>query len=211
MLSITSTSACPLATVPPGAQVVLCFNTTLQPGVLHGFLLEQSVAQPPGFPNGAFDRTRLNHPYVLASPQGYVQLLGVDPGSSLQNQFAVEAEFNGVTWFDVLRLHAAANGPPQNVSVVVYWADAPGVADEIRTFVDGLSAGGVINSGQSNALLRKVTQALDLLAKGKKAEAIAVLQGLIQQANNLTLDSVLSPDQSAALIARVQYMIQLVT
>lgn len=205
-------SSCPLATLPPGAQVVACYNTTLQPGVWHGFFLEQSVAQPTGYPDGAYDRTRLNHTYVLASPQGYTQWGASDPvapGPVSENLYAFQAEYDGVAWADVLRLFAAADGAPQDVSVVVYWADATTVAADLGAVIDGLLAVGVVNGGQANALTKKIDHALQLLAKGKTNEAVAVLEDFIQQVQDLT-GPVLSPDQAAELIGAAQYMIQLI-
>jgi len=205
-----ASSSCPLATLPPGAQVVLCFNTTLQPGVWHGFLLEESAAQPTGYPDGAFDRTRLNHTYMLASPEGYAQLESEsDPPSPTENLYAFQAEFNGVLWYDVLRLQAAGDGDPQNVSVVVYWADATTVAADLGAAIDGLLASGVVNGGQANALTKKIDQALALIAKGQTDEAVAVLEDFIQQVRDLT-GSVLSSDQAADLIDAAQYMIGLI-
>jgi len=211
---VGAAAACPLATLPPGAQVVACFNATLQPGVWHGFYLEQSVAQPTGEPDGAYYRTQLNHDYVLTSPVGYTRWGPSDPiapGASDLNEslYAFQTEFDGVAWNDILRLFAPANGDPQDVSVVVYWADATTVAADIGTTIDGLLAAGVVNDGQSNALTRKIDQALSLLAKGKTDEAVAVLEDFIQQVRDLT-GAVLSTDEAADLIAAAQYIIQLI-
>jgi hypothetical protein len=203
-------SSCTLAPLPATAHVLACFTTTLQPGVWHGWVLEVATAQPPGI-DGNFSRTRLNHAYLLASPQGFTQWGPSDPIAPpvlFQNVFAFQAEFNGTIWWDVIRLHAAANGAPQTVPVVVYWLDATGAAGELTAAVSSLLAAGVVNGGQANALTRKVDQALALVAKGKTADAILVLQGFIQQVNDLTFsDGVLSPAQAQALIAWAQYII----
>ena len=206
-------TSCPLATLPAGARIVACFNTTLQPGVWHGFYLEQSIAQPTGNVNGTYYRTGLNHDYVLASPQGYTRWGPSDPiapgGANLnQNLYAFQTEFNGFVWNDILRLFAAADGAPQDVSVVAYWADATTVAADIGTLIDGLLSAGVVNGGQANALTKKIDQALKLQAKGKSAEAAAVLEDFIQQVRDLT-GPVLSPQQATGLIDAAQYMIDL--
>lgn len=92
-----------------------------------------------------------------------------------------------------------------------FTADASTVADDIRTIVDELYATGVLNQGQAIGLIRKIDHALDLLAKGKNAEAIVVLQNFNQQVNDLTyVDFVLIPAQADALITRAQIMIQLI-
>ena len=200
-------SSCTLAPLPATAHVIACFTTTLQPGVWHGFGLEVAAAQPPGT-NGDFTRTRLNHQYLLASPQGFTRLGPADPGAPLQNNYAFQAEFNGTIWSDVVRLHAAESGAPQTVSVVVYWLDATGAAGELTAAVNTLLASSVVNGGQANALTRKIKNALDLVAKGKTADAILVLQGFIQQVRDLTgIDGVLSPSQAQALIAWAEYII----
>jgi hypothetical protein len=203
-------ASCPIVPLPATAHVLLCFSTTLQPGVWHGWVLETSAAQPPGIPAN-FSRTRLNHQYLLASPQGFTQWGPSDPLAPpvlFQDVSAFQAEFNGTIWWDVVRLHAAANSPPQTVPVVVYWLDATGAAGELTGAVNTLLEAGVVNGGQANALTRKINQALDLVAKGKAADAIVVLQGLIQQVNDLaSIDGVLSPPQAQSLIAWAQYMI----
>lgn len=205
---------CPLAPLPPGAQVVACFYTILQPGVWHGFYLGQSVAQPTGYPDGSYSRTRLNHDYVLAVPVGYTRWGPSDPvapgGADLNKSlYAFQTEFNGTVWNDILRLFAPADGDPQQVSVVVYWADATTVAADIGTTIDGLLATAVVNGGQANALTKKIDQALSLLAKGNKDEAVAVLQDFIQQVQDLT-GAVLSTAQADELIGAAQYMIGLI-
>ncbi len=199
-------SSCTLAPLPATAHVIACFSTTLQPGVLHGFVLELATAQPPGT-NGEFTRTRLNHQYLLASPQGFARWGPGDPVAPLQNGYAFQAEFNGTTWFDVLRLFVAVNGTPQTVPVVVYWLDAMGAAGEATAAVTALREAGVVNGGQANALTRKIDQALNLVAKGKTADAIVVLQGFIRQVNDLNVGGVLSPSQAQALIAWAQYIV----
>jgi hypothetical protein len=204
-------SSCPIAPLPAAAHVLLCFSTTLQPGVWHGWVLEVATAQPPGIFDGNFSRTRLNHQYLLASPQGFTRWGPSDPIAPpvlLQSVYAFQAEFNGTIWWDVVRLHAAANGTPQTVPVVVYWLDATGAAEELTRTVSSLLEGGVVNRGQANALTRKIDQALDLVARAKTAEALVVLQGFIQQVNDLTsIDGVLTPAQAQSLIAWAQYVI----
>jgi len=148
---------------------------------------------------------------LLASPQGFTQWGPSDPIAPpvlLQNVYAFQAEFNGTIWWDVIRLHVAANAAPQTVPVVVYWLDAAGAATELTATVNTLLAAGVVNSGQANALTRKIDQALGLVAKGKTAAAIEVLQGFIQQVNDLTsIDGVLSPSQAQSLLAWAHYII----
>ena len=202
-------SSCTLAPLPATAHVIACFPATLQPGVWHGFVLEVATAQPPGTDDN-FSRTRLNHQYLLASPQGFTQWGPSDPIAPsvlVQSIYAFQTEFNGTIWLDVLRL-AAVNGASQTVPVVVYWLDATGAAGELTAAVNALLAAGVVNGGQRNALTRKIDRALELVAKGKTAEAILVLQGFIQQVNDLTyIDGVLSPAQAQPLIAWAQYFI----
>jgi len=95
--------------------------------------------------------------------------------------------------------------------VVIQGASPSTVAADIGSVVDDLYASGVVNGGQANSLMRKIEQALNLLAKGKNAEAIVVLEGFIQQVNDLTyVDFVLTPAQAAELISRAQILIQLV-
>ena len=202
-------SSCTLAPLPATAHVIACFTTTLQPGVWHGWALEVATAQPPGI-DGNFSRTRLNHQYLLASPQGFRQLGpsdGIVPPIPFENASAFQAEFNGTFWSDVLRLHAAANGPSQTVPVVVYWLEPADAAGELTAAVATLLNGGVVNGGQANALTRKISQALNLIAKGKTADAIVVLQDFIQQLYDLTSNGVLSPAQSQPLVAWAHYII----
>ena len=203
-------SSCTLAPLPATAHVIACFTTTLAPGVWQGWVLEVATAQPPGT-NGNFSRTRLNHQYLLASPQGFTQWGPSDPIAPpvlFQSIYAFQAEFNGTIWWDVLRLHAAANGAPQTVPVVVYWLDAAAAAGELTSVVNALLTSGVVTGGQANALTRKINQALQLVAKGKTADAILVLQAFIQQVNDLaSIDGVLTPTQAHALIAWAEYII----
>jgi len=203
-------SSCTLAPLPAAAHVIACFTTTLQPGVWQGSFLEVATSQPPAT-NGDASRTRLNHQYLLASPQGFARWGPSDPLAPpvlFQNIYAFQAEFNGTIWSDVVRLYAAANGAPQTVPVIVYWLDAAGAAGELTTAVTTLRDAGVVNGGQANALSRKISQALNLVAKGKIADAILVLQGFIQQVHDLIeIDGVLTPVQAQALIAWAQYII----
>ncbi len=199
-------SSCTLATLPAAAHVIACFTATLEPNGWQGWVLETAAAQPPGT-NGDFTRTRLNHQYLLASPQGFTRLGPTDPGTPLQSSYVFQAEFNGTFWWDVLRLHAAANGAPQSVPVVVYWLDATGAAAELTAAVNTLRASNVVNSGQANALTRKINNALDLVAKGKTSDAILVLQGFIQQVHDLIVNGVLTTAQGQPLIVWAQYII----
>ena len=200
-------SSCTLAPLPAAAHVIACFTATLEPNGWQGWVLETATAQPPGT-NGDFTRTRLNHQYLLASPQGFTQLGPTDPSTPLQSSYAFQAEFNGTFWWDVLRLHAATDGAPQSVPVIVYWLDASGAAAELTAAVNTLRASNVVNSGQANALTRKINNALDLVAKGKTADAILVLQGFIQQVHDLVeIDGVLTAAQGQPLIAWAQYII----
>jgi hypothetical protein len=202
-------SSCTLAPLPATAHVIACFTATLQPGVWHGFAMEVATAQPPGT-DGNFSRTRLNHQYLLASPQGFTQWGPTDPiAPSVLSQsiYAFQTEFNGTVWLDVLRL-ASVSATPQTVPVIVYWLDATGAAGELTSAVDALLTAGVVNAGQANALTRKIDRALELVAKGKTADALLVLQGFIQQVNDLAdLDGVLSPAQAQALVAWARYII----
>lgn len=200
-------SSCTLAPLPAAAHVIACFTATLEPNGWQGWVLETADAQPPGT-NGDFTRTRLNHQYLLASPQGFTRLGPTDPATPLQSSYAFQAEFNGTIWWDVVRLHAAANGAPQSVPVVVYWLDAAGAAGELTAAVNTLLGASAVNGGQANALTRKITQALNLIAKGKTADAILVLQGFIQQVHDLAeIDGVLTAAQGQSLIAWAQYII----
>jgi hypothetical protein len=201
-------SSCTLAPLPAAAHVIACFTTALQPGVWHGFVMELATAQPPGT-DGNFSRTRLNHQYLLASPQGFTRWGPSDPIAPavlVQSLYAFQTEFNGTSWFDVLRL-ASASSAPQTVPVVVYWLDAADAAGELTAAVNALLASGVVNGGQANALTRKIDQALALVAKGRTADAQLVLQGFVQQVNDLTNDGVLSPAEAQPLIAWAQYII----
>jgi hypothetical protein len=205
-------SSCPLAPVPPSANVLFCFTTTLQPGVWHGWIIELSDAQPPGTGNGLdfFDRNRLNHPYILASPAGYTYWGPSDPLAPLPQTgdvYTFQPEFNGFVWYDVLRLHTAANGGPQIVPVVVFWVDASGMADDLRMAVNDLLTAGVVNGGQANALTRKIAQAMNLLARGNNAGAVDVLQGFVQQVHNFAAAQVLTDTQAEQLTAWAQLMI----
>ncbi|HEY0672529.1 MAG TPA: hypothetical protein VGD27_09695 [Longimicrobiales bacterium] len=203
-----STRTCSLATLPASANVVLCFTTTLQPGVWHGWGLELSAAQPLPATNGEHTRTRLNHPYILAAPAGYRKLDDSELGQPLESIHAFQTEFNGVLWFDVLRLQTSVSGPAQTVPVVVFWAQSTAIGGDITAAVAALLNADVVNGGQANALTKKINHAGDLIAKGKTAEAIEVLQGFIQQVNDLTyIDLVLSPAQGQQLIAWAEYMI----
>jgi len=203
-------SSCTLVPLPATAHVIACFSATLQSGVWQGFLLEEAASQPPGTPDN-FSRTRLNHPYLLASPQGFTQWGPFDPiapSVTFQSVYAFQAEFFLGKWWDVLRIYPAATNPSQTVPVVVYWLDAAGAAGELRAAVNTLLTSGVVNGGQANALTRKIDQAIGLVAKGKTADAIAVLQGFIQQVNDLTsIDGVLTPTQAQALIAWAEYIV----
>ncbi len=199
-------SSCTLVPLPATARVIACFTALLQPDGWQGFLLEVATAQPPGT-DGDFTRTRLNHNYLLASPTGFTQLGPSDLATPSHSAYAFQAEFNGTTWWDVVRLHAAANSAPQSVPVVVYDLDAAGAASELMSAVNTLLASGVVNGGQANALTRKIDQALALIAKDKIADAILLLQGFIQQVNDLTTDGVLSPAEGQPLIAWAQHII----
>jgi hypothetical protein len=92
---------------------------------------------------------------------------------------------------------------------VPFTTDAATVAADIGAVIDNLRASAVVNSGQATALQRKIDQALSLLAKGKNGAAIAVLEDLIQQVEDLMVDTVLTPEQGAELIDRAQVLIQL--
>jgi hypothetical protein len=204
-------SSCPLATLPASARVLLCFNTTLQPGVWHGWFIEVSAAQPPSRFDGDADRSRLNHQYLLASPAGYTRWGPGDPmaptGTETSNIHAFQAESNGTLWIDVLRLVAAPGTGPQSVPVVVFWLDAAGAAGEVVSTVQSLLDAGALNAGQSNALNIKVAHALAFLEAGKDAQAVNMLLAFIQQVTDLTAGHVLSPSESAPLVMWARYFI----
>jgi hypothetical protein len=92
---------------------------------------------------------------------------------------------------------------------VPFTTDATTLTADMVAVIDNLRASTVVNSGQATALQRKIDQALSLLAKGKNGAAIAVLEDLIQQVEDLMADSVLTPEQGAELIDRAQILIQL--
>lgn len=201
-------SSCPLADLPESARVLLCFNTEILPGVWHGFIIETSDAQPPGTLE-YFDRSRLNHGYILASPQGFTRWGPADPlaPGALDNIYAFQPEYFLGLWRDVFRIMSASAGP-EVVPIVIFWADPSGVAADLKDAIADLRTTGVVNAGQANALARKIDQAASLLAKGKQADAIAVLQGFIQQVDDLTnIDFVLTAAQATQLTAWAQYLI----
>ena len=200
--------SCSLAQVPASATVVTCFTFVLQPGVWHGFILELSTSQPSGTPDGSYNRSTLNHPYVLALPQGYRELGITELGTPFEDIFAFETEFNGVQWFDVLRLQASAANGPQSVPIVVFWASATEIGGDIKDTIAGLESSGMLNGGQANALSRKINQALKLIAEDKNAAAINVIHGFAQQISDLLADGVLTTTTAALLTSWAQYMIE---
>ncbi|MGQ0712222.1 MAG: FIMAH domain-containing protein [Gemmatimonadaceae bacterium] len=89
--------------------------------------------------------------------------------------------------------------------------DAPTVAVEIVSAVATLQSAGVVNGGQANALTRKIDHALNLFHGGKYADAIAVVQGFVQQVTDLTnIDHVLTASQAETLLLQAQLLIQLI-
>lgn len=80
-------------------QIVSSFTTTLQPGVLHGFILGP-VSTIRGF-------------VAEVSP-----LDPSDDGAHVQS--FVQPEFNGSVWYDVLRVQLLASSTPVNADINVY-------------------------------------------------------------------------------------------
>lgn len=207
---------CPLADVPLGAHVVLCFTTSPLPGVWSGWVLDVSDAQPPGTGNGLdfFDRDRLNHPYVLASPAGYLRWGPSDPlaptGLETEPVHAFQPEWNGTLWLDVLRIFPLPGSPQQDMAIVVFWADAATVATDLSDTIMRLQSVGVFNRGQANSLVRKVDQAIKLLSKGKTDAAVEILSGFIQQVQDMAAGGVLGADDAQNLIRRSEYFIEVI-
>lgn len=73
---------------------------------------------------------------------------------------------------------------------------------DLRDRVEALGplGDGILNKGQTNALLRKLDQVGELIGKGKEDEAAGVLEDFLQQIKDLTAEGVLPPEEAADLI-----------
>ncbi|HEX5029982.1 MAG TPA: FlgD immunoglobulin-like domain containing protein, partial [Candidatus Eisenbacteria bacterium] len=110
-----------------GFPLVTSFTTTLSPGVLHGFTLGES----------SVDRGYL----VDVTPLG----AGSD-GQTLQAK-NVQPEFNGSTWYDVLRVQTSESDPALSVRVDVYALDGqPVVSSLSATLQSGVLHGFYLSS-----------------------------------------------------------------
>lgn len=122
-----STRGCSLATVPAGAVVDLCRRVFPGAGAWSGWVLEVAIAQPSSH-TPPVSRSRLNHTYVaLGIPASFTRWTDADPvappgdGSLTSDVYAIQAELLGPgRWTDVIRFHAAGNGPDLAFDLVVY-------------------------------------------------------------------------------------------
>jgi FIMAH domain len=73
-------------------------------------------------------------------------------------------------------------------------------ADDLIAYINQLNAEGAINNGQTNALIRKVENALAKVGRGQVSAAINQLNALINQANDLASEGVLTAAQAQELI-----------
>jgi hypothetical protein len=79
--------------------------------------------------------------------------------------------------------------------------------DQILLLVDDIEAlidAGVLNGGQGNALTVKLLNALDKIARGKNHAAANQVSAFINQVEDFVAESILTPDQGAALIAAAE-------
>jgi len=112
-----------------GLLVHLNANTTLQPGVWHGFGLGAS--------------SDVNGYLTEISPTG----LGTD-GETIE-RYVVQPEFNGANWNDVLRAQVSAAYPPLDVNLRVYETSSlPVAAEFVTTLQPGVWQGSLL--GPSN-------------------------------------------------------------
>jgi pullulanase-type alpha-1,6-glucosidase len=77
--------------------------------------------------------------------------------------------------------------------------------------VEELVAGGVLNEGQGNALMSKLWNVYDKIARGNISAAINQLEAFIHQVESLVAEGVLTAEQGAALIAAAQEIIAVLT
>jgi len=86
------------------------------------------------------------------------------------------------------------------------WQPEAFVIDEITDLKDLVAAAG-LNKGNTNALTVKLDQAYKLLAKGKNAEVLEVLDGFVTQVDEFTAGGKLTAEQSAQLHAIAEKII----
>jgi PKD domain len=99
--------ACP-PTVPPGYQLITCFDFDFQPGVWHGFIIHA-----PGLPN------QLSHQYLLLNPVGFTYIPVGTPPTGARSEYTFQPEFNGQVWYDVVRFMLALASPPQRMTIAI--------------------------------------------------------------------------------------------
>lgn len=83
------------------------------------------------------------------------------------------------------------------------WHPEAFIKDEIDTLKAGVAGTGV-NKGNENALMVKLDQALNLVAKGDSVGALEVLNGFVAQVTEFTAAGKLTAEQSAALLPVAQ-------
>jgi hypothetical protein len=83
------------------------------------------------------------------------------------------------------------------------------VAEDLTEQITELYEDGVVNSGLRNSLIIKIDQAMSPLARGQHAEAMEVLQGFIQQVDDLT-PAHLTAEQAAVLIEMAEVLMALI-
>jgi hypothetical protein len=85
------------------------------------------------------------------------------------------------------------------------------VSGELLRMVEELHDDGVLNSGQSRSLTRKIEQVLKLVDGGKYDRAISVAEDFVQQVNDLVYeDYVLTEAQAAPLLEAAALLMELI-
>ena len=186
----TTVIPCPPA-VPAGYTLVYCFDFDLIPGVWHGFIVHSPTT--PG---------ALSHDYLLISPTGFQYIVPGTPLNHSVSSYTFQPEFNGTTWYDVVRIILSDLAPAERVTIAVARrALTPAVqTTAIVTQVNQLQASGVLSGGQAASLTQKLEAIIARLDAGNTTPAVNQLVAFVNQVLSLVSDGVLNAAQGQALI-----------
>ena len=94
--------------------------------------------------------------------------------------------------------------------VAITLVTVPCTLEQLSEAIDALgpNGDGTLNGRQANGLLSKVHQAEKLIGKNKLGEAIAVLEGFLQQVEDLEADAVLDGEQADDLTVCAEEIIE---
>jgi polyhydroxyalkanoate synthesis regulator phasin len=162
---------------------------------------------------GAVDRTTERLVALVNASDDYVsfpmpELIGLEIGLHPVQQSSTDPIVRTAT-FDTA---TGTFGVPARTTAVFEGERSPEEqGDLLIDDVEDLVADGVLNHGQGNALISKLENIQDKIARGQINAAMNQLEAFINQVESLVDDGILTPEQGAELIAAAEDIIAALT